>query len=130
VVAAQDGQEIHVVLDNLSTHSGSDIDQRLTKHPNVTFHFTPTGSSWLNQVEIWFGIITRQAIRRGTFRSLRQLINTINTYITEWNHDSKPFTWTATANEITTRVRLIHRISRSCSTTTTTLNKDLFITRR
>jgi hypothetical protein len=66
VVAAQDGQEIHVVLDNLSTHSGSDIDQWLTKHPNVTFHFTPTGSSWLNQVEIWFGIITRQAIRRGT----------------------------------------------------------------
>ena len=109
VVAAQDGQEIHVVLDNLSTHSGSDIDQWLTKHPNVTFHFTPTGSSWLNQVEIWFGIITRQAIRRGTFRSLRQLINTINTYITKWNHDSKPFTWTATANEIITRVRLIHR---------------------
>jgi transposase len=109
VVAAQDGQEIHVVLDNLSTHSGSAIDQWLTKHPNVTFHFTPTGSSWLNQVEIWFGIITRQAIRRGTFRSLRQLINTINTYITKWNHDSKPFTWTATANEIITRVRLIHR---------------------
>ena len=109
VVAAQDGQEIHVVLDNLSTHSGSDIDHWLTKHPNVTFHFTPTGSSWLNQVEIWFGIITRQAIRRGTFRSLRQLINTINTYITKWNHDSKPFTWTATANEIITRVRLIHR---------------------
>ena len=79
------------------------------KHPNVTFHFTPTGSSWLNQVEIWFGIITRQAIRRGTFRSLRQLINTINTYITKWNHDSKPFTWTTTANEIITRVRLIHR---------------------
>lgn len=92
VVAAQDGQENHVVLDNLSTHSGSDIDQWLTKHPNVTFHFTPAGSSWLNQVEIWFGIITRQAIRRGTFRSLRQLINTINTYIAKWNHDSKPFT--------------------------------------
>jgi transposase len=89
VVAAHDRREIHVVLDNLSTHSGSDVDKWLSSHPNVTFHFTPTGSSWLNQVEIWFGIITKQAIRRGTFRSLRQLISTINTYITNWNHDSK-----------------------------------------
>jgi transposase len=109
VIATHDSREIHVVLDNLSTHSGSEVDKWLTKHPNVTFHFTPTGSSWLNQVEIWFGIITKQAIRRGTFRSLRQLINTINTYIAKWNHDSQPFTWTATANEIITKVRLVHQ---------------------
>jgi transposase len=109
VVAAHDGREIHVVLDNLSTHSGPDVDTWLTKHPNVTFHFTPTGSSWLNQVETWFGIITRQAIRRGTFGSVRQLINTINAYIANWNQDSKPFTWTATANEIITKVRLVHQ---------------------
>jgi transposase len=108
VVAAYEGRAIHVVLDNLSTHSGSDIDKWLTKHSNVTFHFTPTGSSWLNQVEIWFGVITKQAIRRGTFRSLRQLINTINAYITNWNLDSQPFTWTATADEIINKVRLIH----------------------
>jgi DDE superfamily endonuclease len=81
----------------------------LARHRNVTFHFTPTGSSWPNQVEIWFGIITKQAIRRGTFTSLRQLINTINTYITNWNHDSKPFTWTAAADEIITKVRLLHQ---------------------
>jgi hypothetical protein len=73
-------------------HSGSHVDQWLTQDPNVTFHFTPTGSSWLNQVETWFGIITKQAIRRGTFRSVRQLSNTINTYITTWNHDAQPFT--------------------------------------
>jgi transposase len=109
VVAAHDGREIHVVLDNLSTHSGPDVDTWLTKHPNVTFHFTPTGSSWLNQVETWFGIITRQAIRRGTFGSVRQLINTINAYIANWNQDSKPFTWTVTANEIITKVRLVHQ---------------------
>lgn len=108
VVATYEGRAIHVVLDNLSTHSGSDIDKWLTKHSNVTFHFTPTGSSWLNQVEIWFGVITKQAIRRGTFRSLRQLINTINAYITNWNLDSQPFTWTATADEIINKVRLIH----------------------
>jgi transposase len=109
VVASYDGREIHVVLDNLSTHSGSDVDKWLTKHPNVTFHFTPTGSSWLNQVEIWFGIITKQAIRRGTFRSVRQLINTINTYITNWNQDSKPFTWTATADAVIAKVRMLHQ---------------------
>jgi transposase len=109
VVPAHGGREIHVVLDNLSTHSGSDVDAWLTRHPNVSFHFTPTGSSWLNQVETWFGIITRQAIRRGTFGSVRQLINTINAYIANWNQDSKPFTWTATANEIITKVRLVHQ---------------------
>jgi transposase len=109
VVAAHDGREIHVVLDNLSTHSGPDVDTWLTKHPNVTFHFTPTGSSWLNQVETWFSIITRQAIRRGTFGSVRQFINTINAYIANWNQDSKPFTWTVTANEIIAKVRLVHQ---------------------
>jgi hypothetical protein len=121
-------ERIHVLLDNLSTHSGSDVDKWLAKHPNVTFHFTPTGSSWLNQVETWFGIITKQAIRRGTFGSLRQLINTINDYITNWNHDSKPFTWTATENEIIVKVCLIHRDFKSYSTTTTTLGENLLIT--
>jgi transposase len=109
VALAHGGREIHVVLNNLSTHSGPDVDAWLTRHPNVTFHFTPTGSSWLNQVETWFGIITRQAIRRGTFGSVRQLINTINAYIANWNQDSKPLTWTATANEIIAKVRLVHQ---------------------
>jgi transposase len=128
VIATQDGREIHVVLDNLSTHSGPDVDKWLTRHPTVTFHFTPTGSSWLNQVEIWFGIITKQAIRRGTFTSLRQLINTINTYITNWNHDSKPSTWTTTTNEIIAKVRLVTRNSKNYSTTTKTHSKGPFIT--
>ena len=64
-VAPHGDEEIHVVLDNLSTHKGDDVNTWLAKHPKVTFHFTSTGSSWLNQIEIWFGIITRQAIRRG-----------------------------------------------------------------
>jgi transposase len=109
VVSHHPSRELHVVLDNLSTHSGDDIDAWLAKHPNVTFHFTPTGSSWLNQVEIWFGIITRQAIRRGTFGSVRQLIATINNYIDTWNQDAAPFTWTATPDEIITKVRMLHR---------------------
>jgi DDE superfamily endonuclease len=71
IVARYGDREIHAVLDNLSTHKGDDVKAWLTRHPGVTFHFTPTGSSWLNQVEIWFNIITRQTIRRGTFTSLR-----------------------------------------------------------
>src|SRR6187549_1842259 len=104
-----DDREIHVVLDNLSTHKGDDVEAWLTKHPGVTFHFTPTGSSWLNQVEIWFNIITRQAIRRGTFTSLRVLIKTIKSYIENWNRDAKPFAWTATPGEIIASVRILHR---------------------
>lgn len=109
VVAAHEGTEIHVVLDNLSTHSGPAVDKWQARHPNVTFHFTPTGSSWLNQVEIWLGIITKQAIRRGTFGSVQQLINTINTYIDNWNLDAEPFTWTATADGIIAKVRILHQ---------------------
>ena len=109
VVARYGDREIHVVLDNLSTHKGDDVDAWLTKHPSVTFHFTPTGSSWLNQVEIWFNIITRQAIRRGTFTSLRVLTKTIKAYIENWNRDAKPFTWTATPGEIIASVRILHR---------------------
>lgn len=109
VVAAYPERELHVVLDNLSTHMGEDVDAWLAKHPLVTFHFTPTGSSWLNQVEIWFGIITRQAIRRGTFKSLRSLVTTINSYIAKWNEDSEPFTWTATADEIIAKVAILNR---------------------
>jgi transposase len=107
-IVGYDGREIHVVLDNLSTHNGTEVEKWLAKHPNVTFHFTPTGSSWLNQIEIWFGIITRQAIRRGTFGSVRQLIDTINKYITNWNQDARPFTWTSTPGDIIAKVQLIH----------------------
>ncbi|HSV67109.1 MAG TPA: hypothetical protein VLJ59_14510, partial [Mycobacteriales bacterium] len=71
--------------------------------------YTPVGSSWLNQVEIWFGILTKQAIRRGTFGSLRALIDTINSYIENWSQDAEPFTWTATSKEIITKVKIIHR---------------------
>lgn len=109
VISRHGERELHVVLDNLSTHSGKTVDEWLTQHPNVTFHYTPVGSSWLNQVEIWFGIITRQTIRRGTFGSLRILIDSINAYIENWNAEASPFTWTATPDDIITKVRLLHR---------------------
>ena len=80
--------------------------QWLTDNPHVSFHFTPVGSSWMNQIETWFGIITRQAIRRGTFTSVKVLIKTIRDYIEHWNADAQPFAWTATTDEILAKVAL------------------------
>lgn len=101
------GKEIHVVLDNLSTHTTPEVKAWLEKNPNVQFHFTPIGSSWINQIETWFGIITRQSIRRGTFSSVKALIKQIRDYIAHWNTSAKPFVWTATADEILAKVRLV-----------------------
>jgi transposase len=99
------GKEVHVVLDNLSTHATPEVKAWLEKNPNVQFHFTPVGSSWINQIETWFGIITRQAIRRGTFSSVKVLIKRIRDYIAHWNSNAEPFVWTATADEILAKVR-------------------------
>lgn len=106
-VAPHVGCEIHVVLDNLSTHTTPDIQRWLEAHPQVRFHFTPKGASWVNQIETWFGIITRQSIRRGTFTSVKVLIKQIRDYIAHWNTDPQPFVWTATAGEILAKVRLV-----------------------
>ncbi len=101
------GKEIHVVLDNLSTHDTPEVKAWLARNPNVTFHFTPVGSSWINQIETWFGVITKQAIRRGTFTSVNALIHRIRAYLEHWNTDAKPFAWTATADEILAKVRWV-----------------------
>jgi transposase len=101
------GKEIHVVLDNLSTHDTPEVRAWLAANPNVTFHFTPVGSSWINQIETWFGIITKQAIRRGTFTSVNALIHRIRVYVEHWNTDAEPFVWTATADEILAKVRWV-----------------------
>lgn len=101
------GKQVHVVLDNLSTHTTPDVMTWLVANPHVRFHFTPVGSSWINQIETWFSIITRQSIRRGTFSSVRVLIRQIRDYIDHWNADAKPFAWTATADEILAKVQLV-----------------------
>ena len=100
-------REVHVVLDNLSTHTTPEVMTWLERNPQVSFHFTPVGSSWINQIETWFGIITRQSIRRGTFTSVTVLIKQIRDYIDHWNADPKPFEWTATADEILGKVQLV-----------------------
>ena len=88
------GHELHVVLDNSSTHSTPDVRAWLDAHPSVHFHFTPTGASWLNMIEAWFGILTRKSVRRGSFVSVRALVRHIAHYIDHWNENPTPFVWT------------------------------------
>lgn len=95
-----DGEEIHVVLDNASTHSTPAVRAWQDEHPNVHFHFTPTGASWLNMIEAWFSILTRRSVRRATVKNVKQLTRRIRDYIKHWNLDPTPFTWTKTAEEI------------------------------
>ena len=94
---------LHVVADNYATHKHPAVQAWLAKHPRVRMHFTPTAGSWLNLVEVFFGIITRQAIRRGTFTSVKDLIAAIETFIDAWNDRCQPFVWTKTADEILTK---------------------------
>jgi len=96
---------LHVVADNYATHKHPAVKAWLARNPRITMHFTPTSGSWLNMVEIFFGIITRQAIRRGTFTSVKSLTATIETFIDGWNDRCQPFIWTKTADEILTKAR-------------------------
>jgi len=91
---------LHVVCDNYATHRHPNVKAWLAKNPRITLHFTPTSGSWLNMVEIFFGIITRQAIRRGTFHSVKDLEEAIGEYIDGWNDRAHPFTWTKSADHI------------------------------
>jgi transposase len=92
--------EVHVILDNSSTHKTPSIQRWLTRHPRFTLHFTPTYSSWLNLVERWFAELTTKWIKRGTHRSVRDLVASIRTWITGWNDNPRPFIWHKTADEI------------------------------
>lgn len=92
VIADQPAErQIHVILDNLSTHKRN--DEWLAAHPNVTFHFTPTSASWLNQVEIWFGIFQRKTLRNASFASIDQLIGAIGDFTAAYNENATPFVW-------------------------------------
>jgi transposase len=89
-----------VVLDNVSTHKTPAVQAWLEARPRITFHFTPTSASWMNQVETWFGILTRQAIRRGAFRSVKELVARIEAFTASWNEGASPFVWVKTADQI------------------------------
>jgi transposase len=104
VAKAHPRVELHVVCDNYATHKHAKVTAWLAKNPRIKIHFTPTSCSWLNLVECFFSIITRQAIRRGTFTSVADLTAAIETYIDGWNDRAEPFTWTKTADELINKI--------------------------
>ena len=104
--------EIHLVVDNYSTHKHPRVKRWLAAHPRYHVHYTPTYASWLNQVETWFHLITQKAIRRGTFKSVKELKAKIEQFVKHYNVNSRPFIWTATADSILEKIRrLCQRIS-------------------
>ena len=100
IARAYPGQQLHLVMDNYSTHKKAEVRQWLERHPRFHVHFTPTSASWMNLVEVWFGIIEKQAIHRGTFGSVKDLNAKIRAFINGWNDRCHPFVWTKTADEI------------------------------
>lgn len=99
-VPAEPGVEIHLIMDNYATHKVDKVRRWFLRHPRFHIHFTPTGSSWINLVERFFGRITEEAIRRGSFKSVKELQLAIERYIAEHNKAPKPFLWTASADLI------------------------------
>jgi len=99
--------DVHIILDNYSTHKSATAKRwrKSRKHRHFYFHFTPTSSSWLNQVERFFALITERMIRRGTFRSVEELERAIYAWLASWNDTPKPFAWKATADVILDKVR-------------------------
>jgi transposase len=114
VARAYPDRELHLVMDNYATHKRIEVRQWLTANPRIHVHFTPTSGSWLNLVEVWFGIIERQAIRRGTFTSVRDLTIKIRAFINGWNQRKHPFIWTKPADDI------LDKINRKRNATSTT----------
>jgi putative transposase len=102
------GLDLHVVVDNYATHKHPKVKQWLAARPRHHIHYTPTYASWLNQVEIWFNLITQQAIRRGSFSGVKDLVAKIDWFVSAYNPKAKPFVWTATADSI------LQKIERLC----------------
>lgn len=100
VAKAYPDVELHLVMDNYAPHKRIEVRKWLAANPRIHMHFTPTSGSWQNLVEVWFGIIERQAIYRGTFASVRDLTAKIRLFITGWNDRYHPFVWTKTADQI------------------------------
>jgi len=97
--------DVHLVVDNYATHKHIKVKCWLARRPQWHVHYTPTYSSWLNQVEVWFNIITQRAIRRGSFRSVKQLMEKIQRFVQNHNRQTAPFAWTATADSILQKVK-------------------------
>jgi transposase len=107
--------DVHLIVDNYSTHKHAKVRLWLAARPPFHVHYTPTYSSWLNQVERWFGLITQQAIRRGSFKSVKDLIAKINRFTQHYNQNCRPFAWTATADSIFQKLAKLCTLAASAS---------------
>ena len=96
---------LHVVLDNSSTHTTPAVKRWLARHKRVHFHFTPTSASWMNLIESWFSILTRQQVRRGAYRDVSELIAAIEYFIDGYNERAQPFVWTKSADEVLAKAK-------------------------
>ena len=96
--------KLHLVLDNYGTHKHPKVESWLQRHPRFALHFIPRSSSWLNQVERWFGELTQKAVRRGAFVSVGELQKVIEEFLSAWNEAPRPFVWTATVATIMEKV--------------------------
>jgi transposase len=105
VAKAYPRRQLHVVVDNYATHKHQRVQAWLGRHPRVQLHFTPTYGSWLNLVEVCFAIIERQALRRGDFASVEELVTAIRRFVTGWNQRCQPFTWTKDADQILAKLK-------------------------
>jgi transposase len=101
---------VHLIVDNYGTHKHARVRAWLAHRPRFQLHYTPTYSSWLNQVERWFGLITQRAIRRGSFRSVTDLRRQIERFVADWNQHPKPFVWTATAESILAKLERLGKV--------------------
>lgn len=102
--------DVHLVIDNYGTHKHAKVRAWLANRPRYHVHYTPTYSSWLNQVERWFGLITQQAIRRGSFSNVPALIKTIDRFVNRYNRDACPFIWTATSESILAKLERLMKV--------------------
>lgn len=100
VARAYPDRELHLVMDNYAAHKRVEVRDWLAANPRVHIHYTPTSGSWLNLVEVWFSIIERQAIHRGTFGSVKDLNTKIRAFVNGWNDRAHPFVWTKTADQV------------------------------
>jgi transposase/transposase-like protein len=105
VARAYPERELHLVMDNYATHKRPEIKQWLANNPRIHLHFTPTSGSWLNLVEVWFSLIERQAIHRGSFPSVRDLMIKIRAFINGWNDRCHPFIWTKPADQVLDKIK-------------------------
>jgi transposase len=94
VTACHQGKEFHLILDNHSVHKLKSDHHWIKRHPHVHFHFTPTHASWLNQIEVWFSIMSRAALEGASFRSVKQLVDAIENFLQAYNETAAPFEWT------------------------------------